>query len=332
MRTVVVLAFVVGATGCGLDMAGLGASAAGDASASPDGPHADGSGSGGGDGGQGSDGGGTDGASLPPAEAGACVPSGWSLVAYEASRASCPGGYGASHDEVSGATAGAGACACSCNVTTQPSCDQGTLVTQWSPAGPSNGPCSNPGPPLTMNGSACTAFAGPVALEPGFSASPFAPTGGACTAAVNPDPSKVTKAGVRFCDVPPPAAEAVCSGAAPSGFAACLVAPGDVPCPTGPFATRTVVADDVELVCPTCGPCTVAGTCGSAQIRFYSDGQCAALAATLSCDGACVSAGGGPPKTVAAYEYSAHAQATCTASPIGATSLAPVRPQTLCCR
>jgi hypothetical protein len=345
MRSLVVVALVAGATGCGLDMRGLGGAAPGDASTTTDAPlpvGADGgSGSSGGpgdDGGSGSggtdSGGGESEASTPDADASACVaslPSGWSLVAYETSRATCPGGYGP-HDAIAGATPGAGACVCNCTVATQPSCTQGTLVTQWSSTGASPGPCVNAGVQMPVSGSGCTNLPAAGQLAQGFSASPFASTGGACTAAVHADPSKVAKDAVRTCAVPQSAADAVCSGSPPAGFSACIAAPGDVPCPAGPFAVRTVIQDDVELVCAACGACSVSAACANAQVKFYSDPQCGTVVTQLPCNATCVDTGAASSKQVAAFEYTAQVQASCQASPSGAASLNPVKPQTLCCR
>lgn len=345
MRALLVVALVVGATGCGLDMGGLGA-ASGDASTAGDAPLAvgadsstgsSGSSGGGGEGGSGSSGsdaGGATNDATTPADASACaagLPSGWSLVVYEASRAPCPGGYG-SHDDIAGATAGAGACGCNCTVTTQPSCTQGTLTTQWSSNGSSAGACSNPGAPMTVSGTGCTIMPGNGQLAQGFSAAPFAPAGGACTASIHADPSKLAKNAVRTCDVPASAADAVCWGSAPPGFSACIATAGDVPCPAGPFATRTVLSDDVELVCPTCGACSVGGACANAQVKFYSDPQCGTLVTQLACNGTCVDTGGGNQRQVAAFEYTAQVQPSCQASPAGGASLNPVNPKTVCCR
>jgi hypothetical protein len=341
----VVVALVAGATGCGLDLRGLAAAGSGDASTMTDAPvvvTADGGGGssggaggeGGNEGGGSDDGGGTGDASAPTADASSCVGSlspAWSLVAFEASRAPCPGGYNP-RDAIAGAVAGAGACGCDCTVTSQPSCTQGTLGTQWSSTGASAGPCPNPGASMTVGGSGCTNTpAGPLAQ--GFSASALPASGGSCAASVSPaDPSKVVKIGVRTCDVPPSAADAVCSGAPPPGFAACVAATGDVPCPAGPFATRTLIEDDVVLVCPGCGPCNVVGTCGNAQVKFYSDAQCGNVVAQLPCTGTCVDTGGGNGKQVAAFEYTAQVQASCQASPSGAPAFDPVKPRTICCR
>jgi hypothetical protein len=340
MRWLAIFALAGCATACGLDEHGLGAAAGVDAAVEGGPPGEAGeAGVGGGvdasaassDGGPGSD------AKSPTFDAGPCtaaLPAGWALVASEASRAPCPAGYGGSHDEVAGATAGAGACACSCTITAQPSCDQGSLSTQWA-GQPSPGICPNAASQLPVSGSACMGLTPMTQLQQAFSAEALPPTGGTCTGSVNPDPSKVTKNGVRTCVPPPSSAEALCNGLAPAGFAACLVASGDVACPPGPFAVRAVVSDDVELVCPTCGACAVGGTCTGAQISFYGDGQCASLVATLPCNGTCADTGGGPgggARGVGSYKYAASPQATCQATPSGVATFQPVTPHTVCCR
>jgi hypothetical protein len=135
-----------------------------------------------------------------------------------------------------------------------------------------------------------------------------------------------------MCDVPATQTDAVCSGAPPPGFAACITAPGDVACPSGPFILRTVVADDDVLVCPACGACQVAASCGSAQVIFYSDDGCGQVVATLPANGACTPTGDGDGQDVSSYEYTAQVQASCQAAGSGAPAFDPVAPHTVCCR
>ena len=88
--------------------------------------------------------------------------------------------------------------------------------------------------------------------------------------------------------------ESACEDPAPSGFSACLVSPGDVPCPTGsPYATRTVVADSETLMCSACSTCTVTGTCASANLDVYADPGCKMLIQNIVAYGACTPAGAG---------------------------------------
>ena len=257
----------------------------------------------------------------------ATIPAGWSVVAYETTTAACPAGYGAAHDELSGATAPASACPCSCQITADPNCTVGTVATSYG-----NGAgCFMQGAAVPVNGGVCSALTQGGMLAQTFSAAPIALSGGSCTGAPQPEPSQVTAQAVRTCDAPPSVAGAVCEGAAPSGFALCIESAGDVTCPTGtPFTTRSVVADSETLACSACATCSLVGTCASPQISFYSDSMCTQLVVQLPSDGSCVSSGANRAAGVAA-EYSAQANASCQAS--GSTpTVTPQGLHTLCCR
>ena len=315
MRLLAVVALAAcasSATGCGLDMSGLGppiskeggVSVAGDAATADGSMPGDDGGSGGGD-------------DAAPGEAGPVVtcatglPPGWSVVVYEPSRGACPAGYGASHDAFAGATAGTGSCACPCTVTTQPTCMQGMLSTQFEQSSGGAGQCGSPGTTLSINGSGCTPMsAGGGQLDQGFSAEPVGPGGGgACTVTLSANPGLVT-----------------------AGFSACIVASGDIPCPSGPFGTRSRIDDDEILVCPACGSCSVSSSCGAAQVKFFGDSQCGGqVVATLACNGSCVPTGAAT-QHVSGYEYMAQPQATCQGSAAGAPTFNPVQPHTVCCR
>jgi hypothetical protein len=336
MRTLVCVILAGALAGCGLDTDGLATDDAGDDSGEP----AEASVAA--DAGAGADGqaaaddgsvvveGSTDApGAIDEAAAGclATVPSGWSIVAYETTAAACPAGYGAAHDERSGATAATGACPCSCQITATPNCTAGTLPTYYG-----NGAgCSSQGESIPVNGGVCTALTQAGILAQSFEAPPIALSGGSCSGVPQPDPSQVTAQAVRYCDVPAASAGAVCEGTAPAGFAACIESAGDVACPTGtPFSNRSVVADTEKLSCSACATCLLTGTCSSPEISFYADTQCAQLVVQLPSNGTCVSSGANN-RTVVASEYSAQANASCQAS--GSTpSITPLGQHTLCCR
>lgn len=326
------LVLACGVAACGLDMSGLGPPSPGGGPTVPLDGGADGASSGAPS--PGDDGGGAGASS--PAESGppaACpVPSGWSVVAYEPDRNPCPAGYGASHDEVAGATAASGACGCTCSVTAQPTCEKGSLSTQWAATaiGTGGGSCTVPGVPLAVNGPGCTGM-GSAQLAQGFSAEALQASGGACSAQLAANPTQVTKNGVRMCDVPPAQVDAPCTGSPPAGFSTCITAPGDVACPGGPFGKRSVIADDEVLVCASCDPCQVNASCQNAQVTFYSDLQCRQQVAVLAASGSCVATGGGANQSVSAFVYSAQLQASCLSASSGAPAFNPVQPHTLCC-
>ncbi len=265
MRLLVCTVLAGALAGCGLGTDGLGPVDAGEhaegSAAADAGPGEDGPGM------TGDEGGAMEAAGNAPDDgaAGAClamVPAGWSVVAYETTAAACPAGYGAAHDEHTGASAGASACPCSCQITAAPNCTQGTVTTYFG-----NGAgCAIPGQSITVDGSACAALSQAGTLAQTFSAHPIVLTGGACSGVPQPDPSHVTSQAVRTCDVPPPLAGEVCEGAAPSGFASCIESAGDVTCPAGtPFTTKAVVADGEMLSCSACASCSLTGTCASPQ-------------------------------------------------------------------
>lgn len=325
------IVLVSGFAGCGLDRAGLGPATLGD-DASPSVDSGAGSEN---DGAANFDVGGSSGQGPtddgePPA---ACAPAGWSLVLYGPSSSACPSGY-ASHAEVTGATAGSGACTCPCTVTAEPTCDQGTVSTQYATGlfAP-NVQCGSAGLPLQVNGGGCTSMGGQGGkLADGFSAEPLQAGGGACNAQLAADPSQVTKNDVLVCDVPAAQAGAMCSGSPPASFSLCIVAPGDVACPAGAFTKQSLVADDEVLVCPSCGACQVSGSCKNAQVEFFGDAACKTSVATLGANGDCVSTGLASGQNVVAFEYGVEAEASCQASLAGTPSFDPVQPQTLCCR
>ncbi|HEY8090408.1 MAG TPA: hypothetical protein VIF09_21250 [Polyangiaceae bacterium] len=324
-----VLIVLVGATGCGLDMAGLAYDFAGaEGGVSTDAGSSDAVASMGEGGSE--DGVSTDGPAPYDAPIGSCVagvPAGWSLVAYETSRGGCPAGYGPSHDEVAGATAGTGACTCSCNITSSPSCTSGTLLTGWSTGG---GPvCPNVGTSIGINGTGCTQMQGQLAA--GFSAQALPLTGGVCSGSAVGDTTKVSKTEVRTCAVPAANAEALCGGAAPGGFFACIMTAGDAPCPGGPFTNRSVLADDETLVCTACSSCTVTGTCSGAKMTFFGDSQCTPSGLTLPCDGSCAPTGS-QSQGFSAFEYTAQVHAACSATSPAGPTFQPVNPSTVCCR
>ena len=324
MRWVVLLASLATA-GCGLDKEGLGPWDLGDggrATAEGGGAVVD----------SGSIGWSGDGPQMPALDAapGTCVasiPQGWSLVAYEPSQVSCPAGYTASYDALANPQAAAGACTCTCSMTSQPTCDDGTLHINWG----SSSTCPSSILPLGVGGGGCTQMqpGGPAANA--ISIPPLSLSGGACSGFAVGDVSKVTTTEVRYCVVPGASAEGVCGGAAPSGFSACIASPGDVACPSGsPFGNRTVIGDAQILVCSACTSCAVQGDCTGSTVKFFGDYLCTAYVGSITADGTCTQPSWAGQQ-VHGLEYQAQVNATCTA---GGTSpgFQATGTQTICCR
>lgn len=319
---------------CGLGTAGLGppdreagASSSGSGSGSGPGDAAsEGSASGGSSGSASGSGSGSASSSSGAGEAGpalACV-SGWTLVLGEMGSAACPAGYPAAYQGVANAQAGSGACTCSCTITTQPNCTTGNVTWSWGTQPPS---CPNPSP-YNSNGMCQPIFGNPM-LGSAQDVQPIPFSGGVCSGQAVGDTSKVQQTPAHTCTVPDANAAAVCAGSVPGGFAACIIAPGDVQCPSGsPFSTRTVIADSETLVCSDCASCMVTGSCKNPVLNVYSDAQCMNVVAAIPADGTCTSE---QSKAVGSYWYQATVMAQCAASGTSA-SLQAHNPQTLCCR
>lgn len=159
---------------------------------------------------------------------------------------------------------------------------------------------------------------------------PLPPTGGACSGQAVGDPSKVQTTQVRTCSVPTSDEVSVCAGVAPGGSAACILAQGDVPCPTGsPFQTRSVIGDTETLVCSACGTCGVSATCTGASLDIYSDMNCTNMMTSIPANSTCVGVQSGPMQ---AFWYKAQVTSpTCKASGTAA-SFQTTNVQTLCCK
>jgi hypothetical protein len=253
----------------------------------------------------------------------ACV-SGWTLVLGEMGSASCPAGYPGAYQGVANPQAQTGACTCSCTITKQPTCTVGNLSWTYGNQAPACPSASN----MYSTGN-CTALLGSPQLGTAQQVQPIPLTGGTCAGQAVGDTSMVQQTQVQTCSVPDANAASVCSGTVPSGFSACVIAPGDVPCPSGsPFSNRTVIADSEMLVCSGCSACSVTGTCQDPILAVYSDGQCKNVVATITADGQCTDHQGG---MVSSWWYQAQVDAQCSASGTNA-SFQPTNPQTLCCR
>jgi hypothetical protein len=261
------------------------------------------------------------------------VPTGWSLVVYDVGGSTCPTGF-AAHSVHGTPVVGADACPCTCAVTQPGSCAQGTLSTM---AGQGLGNvCAQPWLSVAIAGSGCT----PAQVPGGggaprtFQAFPLPGQGGTCSDAVQPDATKVSAPVALYCDVPGTSADAVCDGAAPTGFASCIARNGMTACPQGtPFVQRHLVEDSAALQCSACSACSVATTCASAVLTTYTDPACSSQGTPLTVDGTCTTLGGGGGGmfNVAAVTYAAAASSTCTqGTSTPAAQLA--NPRTICCR
>jgi hypothetical protein len=328
--------FIVAASGCGLFDGG----AALDDGGGNDAPIVSPDGAGDGWGGDGGAADGDDGATdamdepAPPVPCskpiGACVnavPAGWTVVAFEASRAqSCPANFATGNVIVS-PTPQADACPCPCSQATAPSCATGGTTFGH---GMSN--CNGPGLTVTMGDNLCVPF-GPITIDPMNSATKLPLTQGTCLGGVpTPNNSKVNATLMRACAPPSTCAEEVCDGTQPPGFRSCIAHALDLPCPGAPFTDKVaVVGDGASVTCGVCTACSLTASCpASPTLRFYNDTTCTTQVGTLVADGACHNTGS---FAVQRIKYDAPPQnVTCTPGSSVPSSAALNNPRTVCCR
>jgi hypothetical protein len=263
----------------------------------------------------------------------ATIPAGWSPAVFNTGLDPCPAGF-AEHVVLGTPSVAAGACSCSCSVTQPGACGgQGSLTLTGAP-GHGVDTCTSPWFTATVNGAQCIAVpaASQLAFE-AYQATPVAATGqgGACSSAVQSNPGALSEPAQRFCDVPAPSADAVCAGTAPAGFSACIVAAGNVACPSStPFVQAFAVEDGATVSCGACSACSVSTTCSNPTVAAFTNANCTAPATlTFNVDGSCTSIGN--ELTMLSIQYSATANAACTAGSSSA-SVQLTGAKTICCR
>jgi hypothetical protein len=274
---------------------------------------------------------------------GACsgAPAGWSLVAFASTQASpCPPGFdsAAPTNLVEGPTA-AGACSCgACAVTTPPSCAAGELsgyydynTTVYA------GTCYMPDTtPVLMNDppGACATdiYQGSYAtFDVRYNAPPL--SGGACSAPGTQNSGALTYAARdRVCAPNDPHATNCSGGTCQPGltgsYAACVAAPGAMPCPPG-YPVAHAVGSSGSFSCADCA-CTIKGTC-TGTVTLYTDTACNKGGYAISTN-VCVSVSS--VGSYKAYQYTPDPPAgvTCqAAAPGAAQNVALVDEQTVCC-
>jgi hypothetical protein len=294
--------------------------------------------------------------SRPPFDASACndaggpcvvVPGGWSLVAFAPTQASsCPAGFSVAPavDVVEGPDA-SGACGCGpCTVTQAPSCASGAVagyndIRSRGGAGLC-GSVDMPSPLSNNPPGACGTdiFQGDYSIyDVQYNAPP--PTGGACRSPGVAQAAAVTyKAQERMCTPDTPQAAGctgdVCRPTLPTGYGACIAAPGAMPCPQGPLGVQHIVGTSATFTCADCG-CTATATC-SGTLTLYADANCSKGATPIATN-VCVSMSGmsSAKNTFQAYEYAGdppqnvacHAAAAAGAG----QAVALANDETLCC-
>jgi len=270
------------------------------------------------------------------------VPAGWALVAFAPAQSSpCPPGFESApaSDLVEGPAA-ASACSCgACTVTTPPSCASGAVAGYFDyNATVYAGTCYMPDQmPLLSNDppGACLSdvYQGTyTTFDVRYNAP--APTGGVCSAPAVPNSGALTySARDRVC-TPNDVAAMNCSGTSchpnlTGAYEACIVAPGNVACPPGPYSVAHAVGSSGSFACADCG-CTITSTC-SGTLTLYSDAKCQKGAYPIA-TGVCV--GVSSSATFEAYEYKSDppTKVSCQAgAPAPAQNVALVGPETVCC-
>lgn len=254
------------------------------------------------------------------------VPGGWTLTMFSANRnTACPvNSTGADVVANPGVTAGACTCSCKASGTT---CSTGSVTGKWA----NDNGCGNGWGTWAVNTvGQCTAF--PNAVTVGtynqFTKLPF--TAGTCSGTATADPNKLTSTPMRTCAPSTACAEDVCNGAVPAGMRSCIVSPGDVTCPAGPFSDKAaVVGPSATLACDPCSQCNVTGTCGTATLKYWDDGNCTVARGSLVADGVCNPTAS---QHVSHFTYEGTPQNVVCNAGTSAPKPALTTKQTICCR
>ncbi|HEY1960610.1 MAG TPA: hypothetical protein VGH28_33595 [Polyangiaceae bacterium] len=261
----------------------------------------------------------------------AAVPGGWSLTAFAPNQTTaCPANF-TQADVVASPVAAAGACTCDCSVVNQPSCALGNVTMHYA----SNNQCGTLYMTfdITTEG-ACTDYNdGTFSLSAYHEYTDLALTPGTCSSNAKPDTTKLSATPVRTCAPPPACAEDLCDGSAPSGMRSCIVGPGDVACPAGPFTDKVaVIGAGASLTCGACAGCSVtASPCGAGTVKFWGDSSCTMAKGSVPADGNCDATGGGTGVNHFTYVNPVQ-NVQCNAGTSAATASLSSPPQTVCCR
>jgi len=261
----------------------------------------------------------------------AAVSAGWTPIAFASDRtATCPAGY-TTRDLVKSPTAVSGACGCACAIAAgdPPTCAKGSFAGL---VGTST--CTGNGVTYNVNGTGCTSLGQTSPLSTLAKYAPLPLTPGTCNSSVTKDVTKVTSTSVRACEPPPACIEDVCRGDGLAPFGSCITHDGDVACPAGPFATKTLTGTGATLTCGDCATCKNTASCGLATLHFFNDSACATEVATRLVDDACNAVAAGTANATSSYfKYDvATTSPSCTPSAAPTTAVALDAQRTICCR
>jgi hypothetical protein len=251
------------------------------------------------------------------------APSGWTLVAYEASRSdSCPSGF--TKTDVVEPTDG-GSCNCGdCTITSAPNCYPpypASISSMWNVTGTT---CDGTGGYFLTNGGACVTDA--IGNAGYVSMTGPAPIAGACTSSASGiGPSSTEE---RIC-TPTACASDACESSLGSSFTTCLYQAGDQACPAAATNKHTA-GSSAGVTCTDCN-CGVTDTGCSGSVAIYdSMSSCSGSPViTLDTDGTCYAMPGGTEGD--SYIYTASATGvSCNAG--SSTATVDITGQgTICC-
>jgi hypothetical protein len=278
------------------------------------------------------------------------VPPGWSIVAFAGDRTQlCPGDFNAGSSDVVEAPNATNACSCgACTLTSQPSCDQGTIgVTYGGDFGGFGGgggqaACTTPGTDLALDpGGTCLSYPSPTGQAQNAPAVSYAPptqSTGSCSSPSVADPTQITYgAQERVCTASAAVTQACgagqpCGAAVDGDYTVCIMMPGaPVGCPAGsPLSTPHWVGGQANLACSDCG-CSIDANPCSGTLDTFKDGTCQTADTTFRVDGTCQTSFSA--MNAVAYRYVPDAvNASCTATGTSsATNVTLTSPATICC-
>ncbi len=271
-----------------------------------------------------------------PAPAGWSGPAALARGAAPTSPAPCAGAY---PDQALVAHAGLvpapASCTCTCSASSGQACGPvGVSLFQDSACAT---PCASN--PIAL-GAACTPVPGSCRY---YEAPAAAPTGGSCTPTATkavPPPSWSESA--RLC-LPrtPPASGPCCEGGeltlrrpeAAFGAALCIYSDGDVPCPAGPYGSRTVFYRSLldDRACSGCA-CSLSGGSCDGQFTPFKDSACMFASTPYPQTAACTPLSVSDPP--AAFEAATPPLVPGTCSPSGGVPVGgetASEPVTVCC-
>lgn len=100
-------------------------------------------------------------------------------------------------------------------------------------------------------------------------------TNAACAASADKSGVQATPTAITICPPAGTCEDAVCEGQKLGALRSCIIADGDLPCPSGPFSDRLPVGDALNVTCTgsTC-TCSASNPLCNGQLQIFSDHDC----------------------------------------------------------